>query len=133
MWSCKVHDLCDPDFFPKLANGSVKRRKPRGEEPSFVTAGNGAAEDEVGVGVSPGVGVQFVEDLFDGCSSIKTMVEFAFSVGGCADGPEMEINVNGRKVRFDPWDAIWSERIVGNVLNPGKGGEVGEAVDVEKW
>ena len=61
------------------------------------------------------------------------MVEFAFSVGGCTDGPDVEINVDGRKVWSDPWDAIRLECIVWNVLDPGKGGEVGEAVDVKEW
>ena len=71
-----------------------------------------------------------MEDLFDGCTPIKTMVEPAIPVGGCAYGPEVDVSVNGREVRFDPWDAVWFERIVGDVLYPGKGGKVGEAIDV---
>ena len=72
-----------------------------------------------------------MENSLDGCAPIKTMVEPAVPVGGCTYGPEVDVSVDGGEIRFDPWNAVWFECIVGDVLYPGKGGKVGETIDVQ--
>ena len=66
--------------------------------------------------------------MFDCGISVETQVKFAFPMGGRADGSEVKIDW----ICSDPWSTFRSERIVWNMLNPGEGGEVREAVDVEE-
>ena len=69
-----------------------------------------------------------MEDLFNCGVSVETQVKLAFPVGSGADGSEVNIDW----ICSDPWSTCRSECIVRNVLNPGEGGEVREAVDVEE-
>ena len=55
LWRFEVLDFCDPNFFAKGTDGCVEGRKPGGEKQVSVTTVNGATDDQVGVGVSPGV------------------------------------------------------------------------------
>ena len=55
LWCGKVVDFCNPNFFAEVPNGCVEGGMPGREEVVFVAANNEAAEDEVCVGISPGV------------------------------------------------------------------------------
>ena len=60
-------------------------------------------------------------------------VEPAISVGGGTDGSEVNIDHKAGKGGCDPWyKAVWFECVVRDVLYPDKGGELGEAGDVEE-
>ena len=61
-------------------------------------------------------------------------VEPAVSVGGGTNRSEVHLNYKASKGGFDPWyKAVWLECVVGDVLHLDKGGELGEAGDVEEW
>ena len=96
-----------------------------------MAAGDGAADDKVGVGVSPGVQVEFVEDLFEGVVTCNVQIKCAVSVCGRADGSEVNVHNSGGEAWLNPWDAIGFERIGRDVLNPGEGGEVMEVREEE--
>ena len=60
-----------------------------------MAAGDGAADDKVGVGVSPGVQVEFVEDLFESVVTRNVQIKCTVPVGGGADGPEVNVYYSG--------------------------------------
>ena len=76
----EVEDLSNPDVFPKLANGGVERGEPRGKEPGFVAPGDAAANDKVGARVSPSMGVENVQYLFNGFVTVEELIKLAMSV-----------------------------------------------------
>ena len=84
----------------------------------------------MGVGMPPGVSVQSVENLFDCRVPIEALVELAVSVGGGADGSEVDVCIDGGEIWSDPGDAVWLQCMGRDVLYPSEAGKVGEPVDV---
>ncbi len=76
--------------------------------------------------------MEYVQYLFDGGVSINVLVKRAMSVCGGADRPEVDGSVQRCEVRPDPGDTCGPECLRGDVLYPGKAGEVGEIVDLQK-
>ena len=71
--------------------------------------------------------------MFECVFTTKVEVESSVSVGGGTDWPQVHLDYQASERVSDPWyKAVWLECIVGNVLHPDKGGELGEAGDVEE-
>ena len=131
LWGGEVFSFCSPNLVSEAADGGVEGREPGGKVKIFVAAGDGAADDKVGIGVPPGVQMEFVEDLLESVVTCDVQVKCAVSEGGGADGSEVDVNYSGGETWLDPWDTIWFECVGGDALNPGERGEVSEVREVE--
>ena len=74
-----------------------------------------------------------MQDMFECVFTTEVEVKSSVSVSGGTDWPQVHLNHQASETGSDPWcETVWLECIVGNVLHPDKGGELGEAGDVEE-